>query len=157
MNSKMRMTALLGIAVALACFLTACGKSDSGAGASSATQPGSSGTGVSKDLGTAAKTTLDQAAKVAAEHKAEVQQAMSNVTASAQTAATEASNQAQALITQATSLISEKKFQDASQILKQLASVKLTPEQQKLVEDLKAKIQAGLASSGVQNVLGGKK
>lgn len=157
MKSKMSMTALLGIAAAVAGFVTACGKSDSGSGASSATQPDSGATGVSQNLSTAAKTTLDQAAKVAAEHKAEVQQAVSNVAASAQTAASEASSQAQTLIAQATSLISEKKFQDASQILQQLATLKLTPEQQKLVDDLKAKIQAGLAASGLQNVLGGKK
>ncbi len=157
MKKAMTILAHLCLAGALAGVLTGCGKSDSGGTASPATPSESSGSGTTQDLGAAAKATMDKAAKVAAEHQAEVQQVVSNVAASAQTAVGEASTQAQALISQATNLISEKKFQDASQILQQLASLKLTPEQQKLVEDLKAKIQAGLAGSGLQNVLGGKK
>ncbi|HEY5914665.1 MAG TPA: hypothetical protein VJA21_29090 [Verrucomicrobiae bacterium] len=74
--------------------------------------------------------------------------------------------QAQGLIDQAKNLVSQNKYQDAVAKLKELASTKLTPDQQKLVDDLKAKIQAALANTAVSgtnaasalgNMLGGKK
>lgn len=82
----------------------------------------------------------------------------------AREATDQASNRAQELITQARGLVDAKKYAEASNILQQLASLKLTPEQQKLVDDLKSSIQQGLAQQAtskagdaVGNVLGGKK
>jgi hypothetical protein len=82
----------------------------------------------------------------------------------AKEATDQASNRAQELITQARGLVDAKKYAEASNILQQLASLKLTPEQHKLVDDLKSRIQQGLAQQAtsqagdvVGNVLGGKK
>ena len=87
-------------------------------------------------------------------------------TAQAATQLTAAQQQAQGLIDRAKSLLAENKCQDALASLNQLASIRLTPEQQKLVDELKAKIQAALAKTAVSgtnaasalgNMLGGKK
>ena len=74
------------------------------------------------------------------------------------------STQAQALIDKAKGLVTTEKYQDALKVVQQLSSLKLTAEQQKLVDGLKAQIQTALAkvtatdaASALGNVLGGKK
>ena len=60
----------------------------------------------------------------------------------------------------------EKKYQDALSSINGLANVKLTPEQQNRIDDLKAQVQTALAKlgtsgsnvgSGLSGILGGKK
>ena len=80
------------------------------------------------------------------------------------TAAEQVTNKAQDLIKQAQSLVDAQKYTDASSLLQQLASLKLTPEQQKLVDALKKTIQDALAkqataegTKAVGDLLKGKK
>jgi outer membrane PBP1 activator LpoA protein len=70
---------------------------------------------------------------------------------SAQQVVNKASEQAQALIEQTKVLLSEKKYQEASAKLAELANVQLTPEQQQLVDKLEAEIQKGLSSQAVES------
>jgi hypothetical protein len=70
----------------------------------------------------------------------------------------------QTLIDRAKSLVGDQKYSDALNTLSQLSNVKLTPEQQALVDSLKSQIQTALAKAGASDaasalggVLGGKK
>jgi thioredoxin-like negative regulator of GroEL len=59
-----------------------------------------------------------------------------------------------AVIEKAKTLIAETKYEDASKLLQQLAAQQLTPEQQKLVDDLKAQIQKALSSKATSDAAG---
>jgi outer membrane PBP1 activator LpoA protein len=90
--------------------------------------------------------------------------AVNQVTAQATAQVNAGDQQAQGLIDRAKSLVADKKYEDALASLSQLASMKLTPDQQKLVDDLKGQIQAALgkttagdAASALGGALGDKK
>ena len=68
-------------------------------------------------------------------------------------AAADISAQVQGLINKVKDLIAQKDYAGALSALKELSAMKLTPEQQKLVDDLKAQVQkamAGAAASDAQ-------
>ena len=81
-----------------------------------------------------------KAAKPAAE------QAVKAVSETANTAVAEATAKANTLIAQAQSLMGQSKYTEALNIVQQLSSLKLTPEQEKLVASLKDQIQKAMAS-----------
>jgi hypothetical protein len=90
--------------------------------------------------------------------------AVNDVTNQAAAQATAAPEQAQGLIDRAKSLVADSKYTEALSSLNQLTTTKLTDDQQKLVDGLKAQIQAALAkatgsdaASALGGALGGKK
>jgi hypothetical protein len=62
--------------------------------------------------------------------------------------------EAQSLIDKAKDLVSEKNYGEALNTLKQLSTFKLTPDQQKVVDDLKAKVEKLMSNSAVSNAVG---
>ena len=90
--------------------------------------------------------------------------AATQAVAAAAAAASATSAQAQGLIDKAKGLVTDQKYQEALTLVQQLSSLKLTPEQQTLVDSLKAQIQTAMAKSATSNaasalgnILGGKK
>jgi len=85
------------------------------------------------------------------------------VQAAASDATAAASSEAQSLIDKAKAAIANKDYQGATALIKDLSQLKLTPEQQKLVDDLKAQLQKAMtsgaatdATKAVGGMLGGK-
>jgi len=128
-------TSLTLLVLAAATLLVAgCGKSDSGAVTSDDVKPAANP--AADALGKSAETVKTEANKLAESPASQVRE-----TAAA------ASAKAQGLIDQAKGLVADKKFQDASVALQQLAGTVLNAEQQKYVDTLKEQIKVGLAAA----------
>ncbi len=69
----------------------------------------------------------------------------------AQNAATATASEAQGLIDKVQGYVTDSKYSDAANLLKELSSMKLTPEQQKLVNDLTAQVQKSMADAAASD------
>ena len=97
---------------------------------------------------------VSEADKLKAQAQAQVQVTKDQIAAGSETL------KAQSLIDRASKLVAETKYADAANVLKQLASLKLTPEQQQTVNELSGKIKTALAGDAAKSVgglLDGKK
>jgi len=93
-----------------------------------------------------------------------IEETVTNAAETAKKVISDANVQAQELLTQAQKLVGEKKYEEALGLIQKLSDLKLTPEQLKLYDNLKATVQKAMESSAVQegtkaigNMLGGEK
>ena len=109
-------------------------------------------------------TTTENTAPSHPEDQVSVEETVTQTAEAAKQVISDANAKAQELLTQAQNLVSEKKYDEATSLLQKLGDFKLTPEQQKMLDDLKATIQKAMESEAVKqgtkaigNVLGGDK
>ena len=129
------------IVVAAALAVAGCGKNESQ-------------TPTGQNSQDATKAAAGDLRKMAEEAKATGEKVAADAAKQAQETAAQAGSKAQELIDKARSYVSETKYQDAANLLQQLSSLKLTPEQQKLVDSLKEQIQKALASKAASDAAG---
>jgi len=103
--------------------------------------------GCSKQEGTPAAQTQSSTEQAATEIQKQAEAPKASVPPAVGEAAADASSQAQGLIDKAKGLIENKQYPEAMNILKELSNTKLTPEQQKLVDDLKAQVEKAMAGA----------
>ena len=106
---------------------------------------------VGDTLKDAANTAATEVKKVAEEVKATAEKTVTDATRQVESLTASASSKAQGYIDKARALVNEKKYQDALASLKELGNVSLSPEQQKVVDDLKKAIQNALGTSAATN------
>lgn len=90
----------------------------------------------------AATVVREQAGQV----KATAETAATNAVTQVQAVTAPAQSQAQALIDRVKALVAEKKYTEALSSLKEVSNLQLTPTQQTLVDQLKAQIQKAMAT-----------
>ena len=94
----------------------------------------------------AAKPVVEEVNKAVEAAKPAVEEAAKEVKEAAETVVADTTTKANDLIAQAKKYISETKYSDATNILNQLSNMKLTPEQEKLVADLKTQVQKAMTA-----------
>lgn len=132
-------------------FLAGCNKSET---TDSALPTAESEKSAVTDAASKAATAIKEGATEAA---ATVKEQASQATAAVKEGAAEAGTQATALIEKAKTFVANKQYKEALTSLQEAGALKLTAEQQKLIDDLKKQASAALASSGLGGVLGGSK
>lgn len=138
-STKYMKTSLLSLSMVIAVVgLTGCGETpaDKSTGAAAPAAPSASAPA-------AAQTATDAAQKVTSAAQETAQKASSAVA----DAASAASAKVKEALAQAQTLLGQGKFQEAQDSLKSLADLKLSADQQKLVDDLKAKIQQAMTAA----------
>jgi ElaB/YqjD/DUF883 family membrane-anchored ribosome-binding protein len=130
---------------ALSAGLIGCEKKQSPSPATEGTNK-TAGT-VGDTLKDAANTAATEVKKVAEEVKTTAEKTVTDATKQVENLTSSGTSKAQEYIDKAKAFVNEKKYQDALTSLKELGNLSLSPEQQKVVDDLKKAIQNALGTS----------
>ena len=145
-------------ALGLSALLTGCGDSSSSSSSTAVTPPPAPPAAPAKPVEAAtkaateaAKTVSQETAKVADATKEKVAEAAKAVQAAVAEAGPAAQEKFTALVADVKKLIADGKGTEAVQkVQAALANLKLTPEQQKIIDDLKQQAQEALSKKGVE-------